>query len=102
MGHVLFQEDKYFAESTDPIIKEIWNKKEFAQSGESDYGECYETVKNIYEGGHIRFDWRSGLQCSANIKYAKPDGTRMVIINKDHGILDQRAHLAGFQRKIKG
>lgn len=78
------QEDKYFAESENPIIKEIWSKKEEAESGASVYGECYETVKEVFGGQHIRFDWRSAFECSTNIKYAKPDGTRVVLIDKDH------------------
>ena len=86
------QEDKYFAESTDPIIKEIWNRKEVPETG---YGHCYETVKKIFEGEHIRVDWRSALECSANIKYAKPDGTRLVLIDQDPG-----ANLPEFQLKI--
>ena len=77
------QEDKYFAESNDPIIKEIWSRKEVPETG---YGQCYDTVKKIFEGKHIRVDWRSALECSANIKYAKPDGTRLVLIDQDPGV----------------
>ena len=63
------------------------------------YGHCYETVKRIFEGKHIRVDWRSALECSANIKYAKPDGTRLVLIDQDPGVLQKFASLVGFQRK---
>ena len=73
-----------FEESKDPIISEIWNRKELADDG---YGDCYESVRKVYEGRHVRVDWGSALECSANIKYAKPDGTRLVLIDKDPGVI---------------
>ena len=88
--HPFLQEDKYFEESKDPIIKEIWEKKEVPETG---YGNCYETVKKIYETSqHVRVDWRSALGCSANIKYAKPDGTQLVLIDQDPGLMERETH----------
>ena len=74
-----------FEESKDPIISEVWNRKKIA---DDKYGDCFESVKKVYEGGHVRVDWGSALECSANIKYAKPDGTRLVLIDKDPGMIN--------------
>ena len=91
---ISLQEDKYFEESKDPIIKEIWERKEVPETG---YGNCYETVKKIYETSqHVRVDWRSALGCSANIKYAKPDGTQLVLIDQDLGLMHRLMNSMGY------
>ena len=74
-----------FAESEDPIIKEIWKRKELQDTG---YGDCYDSVRKVYEGGHVRMDWGSALECSANLKYAKGDGTWLVLVDKDPGVIN--------------
>ena len=94
MLYPFLQEDKYFEESKDPIIKEIWERKEIPETG---YGNCYETVKKIYETSqHVRVDWRSALGCSANIKYAKPDGTQLVLIDQDPGLMHRHKNSVGY------
>ena len=72
----------------------IWKK---AYIDQSIPGNCYDTAKKIYDGKHIRFDWRSALECSANIKYSKPDGTRLVLVDDEPGAsLHKHAYLAEF------
>ena len=87
-----------FAESEDPTIKEIWNRKELANTS---YGDCYETARKVYKGGHVRIDWVSALECSANLKYAKPDGTWLVQVDKEPGMINYALHFHKYSKKIK-